>query len=132
MYCVRLPSLSIFSGGNAGLAAAYIARELGVHITVVIPGRTPSFIEKRLREEGATVEVVGEVIERHSCTQPYVCSLEGISMHARGYNKVYSMSCERHWYGFYGGKYVTETCSCDSHTSPVCRYGMMPTREPWS
>ena len=31
------------------------------------------------------MEVVGEVIKRHSCTQPYMCSLEGNSMHARDY-----------------------------------------------
>ena len=77
--------LIISSEGNAGLAAAYIARKLGVSITVVIPGATPSFIADKLCEEEATVERVGEVIERHSCTQPYVCSLEGISMHARDY-----------------------------------------------
>lgn len=49
------------SGGNAGLAAAYIARELGLPITVVIPQTTPSFIADKLREEGASVEVVGKV-----------------------------------------------------------------------
>jgi L-serine/L-threonine ammonia-lyase len=48
------------SGGNAGLAAAYIARELGLPITVVIPTTTPPFIADKLREEGANVEVVGQ------------------------------------------------------------------------
>ena len=54
------PSLSPL-GGNAGLAAAYIARELGLPITVVIPTTTPPFIADKLREEGANVEVVGQV-----------------------------------------------------------------------
>ena len=49
------------TGGNAGLAAAYIARELGLPITVVIPETTPTFIADKLREEGASVEVVGKV-----------------------------------------------------------------------
>ncbi len=49
------------SGGNAGLAAAYCARELGLPITVVVPQTTPSFIVDKLREEGASVEVVGKV-----------------------------------------------------------------------
>ena len=50
-------------GGNAGLAAAYIARELGLPITVVIPETTPSFIADKLKEEGASVEIVGQVRE---------------------------------------------------------------------
>ena len=49
------------SGGNAGLAAAYSAKELGIPITVVVPEPTPEFIVKKLAEEGATVEVVGKV-----------------------------------------------------------------------
>ena len=49
------------SGGNAGLAAAYCAKELGIPITVVVPEPTPEFIVKKLRDEGATVEVVGKV-----------------------------------------------------------------------
>lgn len=49
------------SGGNAGLAAAYCAKELAVPITVVVPEPTPEFIVKKLAEEGATVEVVGKV-----------------------------------------------------------------------
>lgn len=52
------------AGGNAGLAAAYIAHELGLPITVVVPQTTPSFIVEKLREEGATVEVVGKVRRR--------------------------------------------------------------------
>ena len=56
--CTRFASSS---GGNAGLAAAFIARELGLPITVVVPETTPSFIADKLREEGAEVEVVGKV-----------------------------------------------------------------------
>lgn len=50
------------SGGNAGLAAAYCARELGIPISVVVPESTPEFIVKKLSEEGATVEVIGKVM----------------------------------------------------------------------
>ena len=50
------------SGGNAGLAAAYSAKELGVPITVVVPETTPKLVVKKLaEEEGATVEVIGKV-----------------------------------------------------------------------
>lgn len=62
--CTRFASSS---GGNAGLAAAYIARQLGLPITVVVPETTPSFIADKLREEGAEVEVVGKVSGFKSC-----------------------------------------------------------------
>ena len=48
-------------GGNAGLAAAYSARKLNIPCTVVVPGTTPAFMVERLREEGATVEICGNV-----------------------------------------------------------------------
>lgn len=48
------------SGGNAGLAAAYCAKELCIPIRVVVPEPTPEFVVKKLVEEGATVEVVGK------------------------------------------------------------------------
>ena len=57
------------SGGNAGLAATYCAKELGVPITVVVPESTPEFIVKKLAEEGATVEVVGKVGKGRQCNQ---------------------------------------------------------------
>jgi len=49
------------SGGNAGLAAAYAARRLGVPITVVVPTTTPADVHERLRRCGAEVEVHGSV-----------------------------------------------------------------------
>lgn len=48
------------SGGNAGLAAAYSARKLGVSCTVVVPGTTPAFMVERLSEEKAVVEICGD------------------------------------------------------------------------
>ncbi|NXH99356.1 SDSL protein, partial [Pachycephala philippinensis] len=49
------------SGGNAGLAAAYSARKLGLPITVVIPSSSGPNPVHRLEELGATVEVYGKV-----------------------------------------------------------------------
>ncbi|XP_071945359.1 L-serine dehydratase/L-threonine deaminase-like [Antedon mediterranea] len=49
------------SGGNAGIAAAYAARKLGVKATVVIPKSTPEFVAQKLRDENATVEYHGKV-----------------------------------------------------------------------
>lgn len=47
------------SGGNAGLATAYVGRKLDVKTTVVLPKTTPSFVIDKLKEEGASVEICG-------------------------------------------------------------------------
>uniref|UniRef100_A0A8B9SUG4 L-serine ammonia-lyase n=1 Tax=Anas platyrhynchos TaxID=8839 RepID=A0A8B9SUG4_ANAPL len=49
------------SGGNAGMAAAYAARKLGLPATVVVPSSTGPGTVRRLQELGATVEVCGKV-----------------------------------------------------------------------
>lgn len=48
------------SGGNAGLAAAYAARELGLPITVVVPSLTAPETVAKLRAFGAEVIVHGD------------------------------------------------------------------------
>lgn len=47
------------SGGNAGLAAAYAGRMLGIPVTVVIPRSTSSHMKAVLEREGANVIVHG-------------------------------------------------------------------------
>ncbi|XP_065502568.1 serine dehydratase-like [Caloenas nicobarica] len=49
------------SGGNAGLAAAYAAKKLGLPITVVVPSTTGPGTVRKLEELGAEVEVSGQV-----------------------------------------------------------------------
>ena len=49
------------SGGNAGLAAAYAGRVLGVPVTVVIPQSTSAHMKTLLEQEGASVIVHGAV-----------------------------------------------------------------------
>ncbi|MEE6514541.1 hypothetical protein FKM82_022761 [Ascaphus truei] len=51
------------SGGNAGLAAAYSARMLSIPATILVPITTPSFTIQRVKDEGATVCVVGEILD---------------------------------------------------------------------
>ena len=51
--CTRLAASS---GGNAGLAAAYTARKLGMPITIYVPGSTPPYMRDRLTGE---VEAAG-------------------------------------------------------------------------
>ena len=49
------------AAGNAGMAAAYAARKLGIPATIVVPSTTPALTIERLKNEGAVVKVVGEV-----------------------------------------------------------------------
>ncbi|KAG0051624.1 hypothetical protein BGZ83_003501 [Gryganskiella cystojenkinii] len=48
------------SGGNAGLAVAYAARQLGVRVTIVVPLSCSEFMKQKMESEGATVEMEGE------------------------------------------------------------------------
>jgi L-serine/L-threonine ammonia-lyase len=49
------------SGGNAGYAAAYAGRKLGVQTTVFVPETTPPDARQKIREQGAEVKAVGSV-----------------------------------------------------------------------
>ena len=49
----------VASGGNAGLANAYVAQSLGVPATVFVPVTAPKIKVDRLRSYGATVHQVG-------------------------------------------------------------------------
>lgn len=48
------------SGGNAGLAAAYAARQYNMHATVVVPKKARHFMVEKIRNEGAEVILYGE------------------------------------------------------------------------
>ena len=58
--CIVLTIL-VSTGGNAGMAAAYSARQLGVPATIVVPNVTPNPTVERLKDEGATVVIHGKV-----------------------------------------------------------------------
>lgn len=49
----------VASGGNAGLAQAFVARELGVRATVFVPEAAPAVKVERIRSFGAEVQQVG-------------------------------------------------------------------------
>jgi L-serine/L-threonine ammonia-lyase len=48
------------SGGNAGLAAALVARELGLECLVVVPSTTKALMVDKIKLQGATVRVHGD------------------------------------------------------------------------
>ena len=81
------------SGGNAGLAAAYSAKELCIPITVVVPEPTPEFVVKKLVEEGATVEVVGKVGKGRQYTQCRVNISPILQVFLYGFYFHHSMLC---------------------------------------
>ncbi|NXM42627.1 SDSL protein, partial [Gymnorhina tibicen] len=70
------------SGGNAGLAAAYAARKLGLPITVVVPSSSGPTPVRKLEELGATVEVYGKVWDDANRRVQELVSTEGwVSIH---------------------------------------------------
>ena len=54
-------TLVVPTGGNAGMAAAYSARQLRVPATIVVPSVTPNPTVERLKDEGADVVIHGKV-----------------------------------------------------------------------
>ncbi|XP_018583030.1 serine dehydratase-like [Scleropages formosus] len=49
------------SGGNAGMATAYVAKKLSIPATIIVPSSTPQLVIQKLKGLGATVQVVGKV-----------------------------------------------------------------------
>jgi threonine dehydratase len=55
------------SGGNHGLAVAYVGKSLGIPATVVMPKTTPPFVVERAKADGAEVvltETIGDAFAR--------------------------------------------------------------------
>ncbi|XP_075291002.1 serine dehydratase-like isoform X2 [Opisthocomus hoazin] len=70
------------SGGNAGLAAAYAAKKLGVPVTVVVPSTTGPSTVRKLEELGAEVEVFGQVWDEANGRALELAETEGwVSIH---------------------------------------------------
>lgn len=62
MLSAEIPSAGVIaaSGGNAGLAVAYAARELGVPAEIFVPATAPQVKVRRLRGYGAKVTETGD------------------------------------------------------------------------
>ncbi|NXM03684.1 SDSL protein, partial [Tyrannus savana] len=70
------------SGGNAGVAAAYAAKKLGLPITVVIPSSSGPIPKRKLEELGATVEVYGKAFDDANKRAQELLKTEGwVSIH---------------------------------------------------
>nr|WP_210605467.1 threonine/serine dehydratase [Brevibacterium oceani] len=75
--------VTIASGGNAGLACAWAAREAGVPATVFLPETAPEVKVERLRSYGAEVRLIGrEYAEAAAACQEFVASSGALASHA--------------------------------------------------
>lgn len=70
------------SGGNAGYAVAWCARQLGVPVTVVVPSRTSALMRQRIADLGADTRVHGEIWpEAHAHAQTIAETEGGFLVH---------------------------------------------------
>ncbi|MFJ5117374.1 serine/threonine dehydratase [Kitasatospora sp. NPDC088548] len=75
--------VTIASGGNAGLACAWAARELGVRATVFLPETAPAVKLARLRSYGAEVRLAGsEYAEALAACAEFAAESGALTSHA--------------------------------------------------
>lgn len=75
--------IAVASGGNAGLAQAFAARELGVRATVFVPESAPQVKVDRIEAYGAEVRRVGsEFAEAHRASVEFAESTGAALAHA--------------------------------------------------
>jgi len=75
--------ITVASGGNAGLAHAYVAQVLGVRATVFVPEHAPEVKVARIRAYGAEVRRVGsEYAEAHLASVTYAEEAGALFCHA--------------------------------------------------
>ncbi|KAM3595141.1 uncharacterized protein V6R79_018766 [Siganus canaliculatus] len=67
------------SGGNAGLAAAYVGRKMGLPATIIVPSSSSPLIIQRLKDEGATVKVIGKVWDEANTEALRLVEAEGLT-----------------------------------------------------
>ncbi|MFJ4875263.1 threonine/serine dehydratase [Streptomyces sp. NPDC088745] len=75
--------VTIASGGNAGLACGWAARELGVRATVFLPENAPAVKVARLRSYGAEVRLVGQRYdEARAACEEFAAASGALASHA--------------------------------------------------
>ncbi|MDP9695707.1 UNVERIFIED_ORG: threonine dehydratase [Arthrobacter globiformis] len=75
--------VTIASGGNAGLACAWAARDQGIPATVFLPANAPRVKIERLRGFGADVRLVGaEYAEALAACQDFAATAGALPSHA--------------------------------------------------
>ncbi|MFI1352440.1 threonine/serine dehydratase [Streptomyces sp. NPDC020898] len=75
--------VTIASGGNAGLACAWAARQQGVRATVFLPATAPAVKVTKLRSYGADVRLTGtEYAEALAACQHFAATTGALASHA--------------------------------------------------
>ncbi|MFJ2744376.1 threonine/serine dehydratase [Streptomyces sp. NPDC087440] len=75
--------VTIASGGNAGLACGWAARELGIRATVFLPENAPTVKVDRLRSYGAEVRLVGQRYdEARAACEEFAAGSGALASHA--------------------------------------------------
>ncbi|MBB1260432.1 threonine/serine dehydratase [Streptomyces alkaliterrae] len=78
--------VTIASGGNAGLACAWAARQQGVRATVFLPATAPEVKVAKLRGYGADVRLVGaEYAEALAACEEFASATGALASHAYGH-----------------------------------------------
>lgn len=67
------------SGGNAGMAAAYVARKMGLPAKIIVPSSTPELVVQRMQDQGATVQRVGKVWDDANAEALRLTDMEGLT-----------------------------------------------------
>ena len=65
------------SGGNAGVAAAYAAKKLGIPCTVIVPEPTPYFMKEKIAHDATNVEQFGATWDDANLRALELCKQEG-------------------------------------------------------
>ncbi|VTJ51753.1 Hypothetical predicted protein [Marmota monax] len=87
------------SGGNAGIAAAYSARKLGIPATIVLPETTSLQVVTRLQGQGAEVQLAGKTFAQSprcaSCHWPLTrASPSGYQRQEAGWARPQARTCD--------------------------------------
>ncbi|XP_057715008.1 serine dehydratase-like isoform X2 [Corythoichthys intestinalis] len=67
------------SGGNAGMAAAYVTRKMGAPATIIVPSSTPHLFVQRLKDQCATVKIIGKVWDDANAEALRLVKTEGLA-----------------------------------------------------
>lgn len=67
------------SGGNAGMAAAYAARKMGVSSTIIVPSSSPQLVVQKLQDQAATVKIIGKVWDEANAEALRLAETEGLT-----------------------------------------------------
>uniref|UniRef100_A0A3B5KHZ6 L-serine ammonia-lyase n=1 Tax=Takifugu rubripes TaxID=31033 RepID=A0A3B5KHZ6_TAKRU len=77
--CQQSKGIVCSSGGNAGMAAALVARKMGLPATIVIPSSSPELVVQRLQDQGATVKISGKVWDDANAEALRLAETEGLT-----------------------------------------------------